>query len=202
MKLPNTIMRRSITLDRAEGPQRGGIKRLSLTALLLAVTLASNAAAQSAPLETQLRAFERQVVSLAEAMPADKYDFAPRDGAFQDVRTFGQQVTHIATVIYITSAALLNTDVPVKTGANANGPSALQTKEARLQYLKDAFTYAHKALQSLTPQNLVETVKGFGDGTTPRVGLASFEISHGFDHYGQMVVYARMNGIIPPASRQ
>ncbi|MGA7751447.1 MAG: DinB family protein, partial [Candidatus Sulfotelmatobacter sp.] len=60
----------------------------------------------------------------------------------------------------------------------------------------------HKAIATINESNVMGTVKSpFGEGSVSRLGLAMSVSSHGFDHYGQMVVYLRMNGIVPPASR-
>ena len=71
-----------------------------------------------------------------------------------------------------------------------------------MKYLKDSFEYVHKAIATINEKNLVRTVKSpFGEGSVSRLGLATSVAAHGFDHYGQMVEYLRMNGIVPPASR-
>jgi len=151
--------------------------------------------------DRQLSMVEREVVSLAEAMPSDKYEFAPSAGDFKGVRTFGQQMSHIATVIYEVSAGVLGEKSPVDSGKSENGPETLKTKEAIVKYLKEAFAYGHKAMSSLTDQNFTELVASpFGD-KSPRGSLANITLWHTFDHYGQAVVYARMNRIVPPASR-
>jgi hypothetical protein len=151
----------------------------------------------------QLSRVEHEVVPLAEAMPADKYSFAPTHGEFKGVRTFGQQVGHIAAVMYAVSAAALGEKNPSEAGEGENGPANLKTKDDYVTYLKAAIAYSHKAMQSLTGENLTGMVKSaFGDGQVPRVSMATVTVWHTFDHYGQMVVYARMNGVIPPASRQ
>jgi uncharacterized damage-inducible protein DinB len=153
-------------------------------------------------LDGQLRSAEREIVSLAEAMPADKYGFHPTAGEFKNVRTFSLQMSHIAAVLYEISAAALGEKNPSETGKDENGPASLQGKEAVVKYLKDAFAYAHKAASKVTTANAMDMVQSpFGDGKTQRVGLVSSLVWHSFDHYGQAVVYARMNGIVPPASR-
>jgi len=150
----------------------------------------------------QLSMIEHEVVPLAEAMPADKYSFAPTHGEFKGVRTFGQQVGHIAAVMYAVSSAALGEKNPSENGEGENGPANLKTKDDYVNYLKAAVAYSHKAMQSLTSQNLTGMVKSaFGNEQVPRVSMATVAVWHTFDHYGQMVVYARMNGIIPPASR-
>ena len=151
----------------------------------------------------QLSMIERELAPLAEAMPADKYDFAPTSGEFKGVRTFGQQVSHTAAVVYAVAAAVLVEKNPTEMGKDENGPATLKTKEDIVKYLKDAIAYGHKAMATLTASNLLEPVpSAFGPRKVARVSMASAAIWHSFDHYGQMVVYARMNGIIPPASRR
>ncbi len=153
--------------------------------------------------DQQLTTIDRELTPLAEAMPADKFTFAPTSGEFKGVRTFAQQITHTAAVIYAVSAAVLGEKNPTEMGPNENGPASLRTKDEIIKYLKDAMAYGHKAMATLTDQNLTEMIpSAFGDRKTPRISMASIAVWHSFDHYGQMVVYARMNGIIPPASRR
>ena len=72
-----------------------------------------------------------------------------------------------------------------------------------MKYLKDSFAYAHKAMATINESNVLTPPKGpLGDRPTTRLAMATSVLSHPFDHYGQMVVYLRMNGIIPPASRK
>jgi len=144
---------------------------------------------------------EREFTSAAEAMPEDKFAFAPTNGEFKGVRTFGQQVKHVAAVNYELGAALLQEKPPVDTG-DESGPESLKSKAEIVKYLKESFEYVHKAIGTINEGNLVGTVKSpFGEGSVSRLGLAMTVSSHGFDHYGQMVEYLRMNGIVPPASR-
>jgi hypothetical protein len=144
---------------------------------------------------------ENEFVPAAEAMPEDKYSFAPSNGEFKGVRTFSQQVKHVAAVNYMLAAALLEEKPPIEIGGE-NGPDSVKSKTDILKFLKDSFRYQHKAISSLTDQNLAGMVKSpFGDSMVSRLGLAIISIAHPFDHYGQMVEYLRMNGIVPPASR-
>ena len=136
-------------------------------------------------------------------MPDDKYDFAPSAsmGEFKGVRTFAQQVKHVAAVNYILGRSHSQEKPPVELGGES-GPDNIKTKADIVKFLKDSFVYAHKALKSINDQNIVGTVKSpFGDNQATRAGLALFFVAHPFDHYGQMVEYLRMNGIVPPASR-
>jgi len=144
---------------------------------------------------------EHDFVPAAEAMPEDKFGFAPSNGEFKGVRTFGEQVKHVAAVNYTFGAAILSEKVPVDVGDDS-GPASAKTKAEILSYLKDSFAYIHKAVATVNDKNLVEPVKSpFGEGSVTRLGLATSVAAHGFDHYGQMVEYLRMNGIVPPASR-
>src|ERR1039458_9061414 len=72
----------------------------------------------------QLSGVEHDLVPLAEAMPPDKFDFAPTAGEFKGARTFAQQCKHVATVLYIVSAAAQDQKVPVDLGSGENGPDS------------------------------------------------------------------------------
>jgi hypothetical protein len=144
---------------------------------------------------------EHDFVPAAEAMPEEKFGFAPSNGEFKGVRTFGEQIKHVAAVNYELGAAILSEKPPVEIG-DETGPASITTKADILKYLNDSFVYVHKAINSINEKNVVETVKSpFGEGKVTRLGLATTVAGHGFNHYGQMVEYLRMNGIVPPASR-
>jgi uncharacterized damage-inducible protein DinB len=144
---------------------------------------------------------EHEFTSAAEAMPEEKFGFAPTNGEFKGVRTFAQQVKHVAAVNYELGAAILETKPPADIG-DESGPENITNKADVLKYLSDSFAYVHKAVQTITDKNLVETVRSpFGEGRVTRLSLATSVAWHGYDHYGQMVEYLRMNGIVPPASR-
>ena len=144
---------------------------------------------------------EHEFVPAAEAMPEDKFGFAPTNGEFKGVRTFAQQIKHVAAVNYELGAALLEQKPPVDIG-DESGPASITSKADILKFLKESFEYIHKAIATINDKNLVSTVKSpFGEGSVTRLGLATSISAHGFDHYGQMVEYLRMNGIVPPASR-
>jgi len=144
---------------------------------------------------------ESEFIPAAEAMPEDKYGFAPTNGEFKGVRTFAQQIKHVAAVNYEVGAALLEEKPPVDLNGEA-GPASISSKADIIKFLKDSFAYAHKAVTSINETNLTGTVRSpFGEGKVTRLGLASAISWHAYDHYGQMVEYLRMNGIIPPASK-
>lgn len=145
---------------------------------------------------------EQELIPAAEAMPEEKFGFAPTEGEFKGVRTFGQQIKHVAAVNYELGAAILEEKSPVDINEEA-GPGSITSKTDILKYLKESFAYVHKAIATINEKNMVETVRSpFGEGKVSRMGLATTVAWHGYDHYGQMVVYLRMNGIVPPASRR
>src|SRR5580698_10723523 len=145
---------------------------------------------------------EGEFVPAAEAMPEDKYSYAPTGGEFKGVRTFAQQVKHVAAVNYILGASVLVEKPPVDLGGE-NGPDNIASKADIVKFLKESFVYLHKAAGSVNEKNMIEPIKHpFADGkTTTRLAMATLAVGHCFDHYGQMVEYLRRNVIIPPASR-
>jgi uncharacterized damage-inducible protein DinB len=146
-------------------------------------------------------AIESELVPAAEAMPEEKYTFAPSAGEFKGVRTFAQQLKHVAAVNYLVAAAILGEKPPVDTGGE-NGPDSVKSKADIVKFLKDSYAYAHKATATVTLANALEPIAGpFGNEKTTRLTMVTLFAWHGFDHYGQVVEYLRMNGIIPPASR-
>jgi hypothetical protein len=145
---------------------------------------------------------EHEFVPAAEAMPEDKYSFAPSNGEFKGVRTFEEQVKHVAAVNYLFGSAILQEKPPVDIN-HEKGPDSVKSKAEIVKYLNDSFAYLNKALGSLTPENMLAPIKSpFGQGTITRLQIALIAEGHPWDHYGQMVEYLRMNGIVPPASRR
>jgi len=136
---------------------------------------------------------EQEVVSAAEVMPEDKYNFAPKDGTFEGVRTFAQQVTHIAASQYYYFG-----NFGIK-GVDSDAIDKLTKKDDIVKALKDSYAFAQQAIETITAENAFEPLGGH---KTTRAGLAAIALAHTNDHYGQMVVYLRMNKIIPPASRK
>ena len=192
-------------------------KQVAVAILILAmgtgvvpVTANAQAAAQAKPdqkptfaqvLDRNFSNVEKEVVDAADAMPEDKFNFAPTQGEFKSVRTFAVQVKHIAVANYALGAAVLGEKPPLDLKGE-NGPDNITSKADIMKFLKDSFAYGHKAANSVTEANVLEKVPSpFGPNKVTRLSLAIGMISHPFDHYGQMVEYLRMNGIIPPASR-
>jgi uncharacterized damage-inducible protein DinB len=159
-------------------------------------------------LQDLLGLYEGEVVAVAKAMPADKYSFAPSAATFaagspakfDTVRTFGQQVTHIALANYSFYSAVSGMKPDVDRAAlvkMSNDPKV--SKDDALKMLIDSLAFAHKAIDTITAANAFLAIKPV-DGQNTRASLAAFGVAHGYDHYGQMVEYLRMNGIVPPGS--
>ena len=143
---------------------------------------------------------ELQVLQVAEEMPADQYSFRPTS----DVRTFGQQLRHIGTVHWVVGAALLGEAPPVDVGDGDNGPLALTGKMEIVRYVKESFAYFRRAIQKLDNNNALEMVTHPYDPKNTklsRLSLIAGYVCHGWGHYGQIVIYERMKGIVPPPSR-
>ena len=184
--------------------------------LLLTLPLAAQAPAAKAPaaapaaeptvgaaMDGTYQWVPMQFIGAAEAMPEDKFDFVPTQGEFKGVKTFAQQVKHVAAVNFAMGAMILGEKPPAEVGDMEMGPESLKTKAEVVKYMKDSFSYARKAIQSITAQNGSRPIKNpFGPGPDfTAIGMATLLAFHGMDHYGQMVEYLRMNGIVPPASR-
>jgi hypothetical protein len=170
--------------------------RLLSAALLLSSSALMAQTPMGKILDGQVKMLDTQLVPLAEAMPEAKYGFAPKDGEFKGARTFAEQALHVAETNYEVAGAIL--------GEKPDVPAAKtrKSKEEIVAYLKGSLAYAHKAIASINDENAFEQVQSpFGAGKTTRAYLGSVFGWHSFDHYGQMVVYARMNGVVPPASR-
>jgi uncharacterized damage-inducible protein DinB len=159
-----------------------------------------------AVIDREISIIEREFVSAAEAMPEDKFNFTPIDlkiqgSSYEGVRTFAEEIKHVATANYMFWGAI--TGDPMLPGTSGpNGPDNIKTKAEIVKYLKDSFAVGHKAASLLTAETLVNTVKiPMSPNPVSKLFVSTFAVAHGFDHYGQVVEYLRMNGIVPPASR-
>jgi hypothetical protein len=146
--------------------------------------------------------FENNVLSLAEAMPADKYDFAPSKDIFKagspaefaTVHTFAQQVSHICGLpyrVYAPFGVKPDTEVDPKTF------DSLKSKDDIIKALKASFDYQNKVIAAFTPENVMTPT---GPRNSTRIAALALVLGDYGDHYGQMVEYGRMNGVIPPAT--
>ena len=152
--------------------------------------------------DREISAIEKQVIDAAEAMPEEKYNFTPEHlnipgDDYKGVRSFAVQVKHIASSNYFIWSPITGDAVPaaIKDG---NGPADMKTKADILKFLKESFALGHKAAAMLTLENMLQP---FAPGKSARLDRVEFGVAHAYNHYGQMVEYLRMNGVIPPASR-
>jgi len=151
-------------------------------------------------LNMMLSMFQAEFTGAAKAMPADKYDFAPKTSMipgskYDGVRSFAAQVAHVIQANYFFYGAVGGMDP----GVDLKAIAAMTKKDDLVAALAACFAFAHKAVATITPENAFVAIKG-ADGMNTRASLAAFGVAHGYDHYGQLVEYLRMNGIIPPAS--
>ena len=154
-------------------------------------------------LQALLRIAEKEIIPAVEAMPADKFGFAPTDGEFKGVRTFGQMVKHLSATNYILAAAALGEQPPADAGDEL-GPETVRTKTEILNYLNGSFAQLYRATEAigqLIPSVNASPISPLKQGEITRSALIVESLMHAYDHYGQMVEYLRMNGVVPPASR-
>ena len=156
-------------------------------------------------IDREISLVEKEVVDAAEAMPEDKFDFSPEKlnlpgSDYKRVRTFGEQLKHIAASNYLIWSPITG-EKPPDTVNEGKGPDNMKAKADIIKFVKDSFAFGHKAVATLNSSNLVEPITSSSGRQTTRLFLATFAPAHCFDHYGQMIEYLRMNGIVPPASR-
>jgi hypothetical protein len=156
-------------------------------------------------IDREISLVEKQVVDLAEAMPEDKFDFSPEKlnlpgSDYKGVRTFGEQLKHIAASNYLIWSPITGEKPPDNVN-DGKGADNMKAKADIIKFLKDSFAFGHKAVATLNDSNLVQPITSSSGRQTTRLFLATFAPAHCFDHYGQLLEYLRMNGIVPPTSR-
>jgi uncharacterized damage-inducible protein DinB len=154
-------------------------------------------------LQSLSRIVEKEIISAVDAMPADKFGFAPTDGEFKGVRTFGEMVKHFSATNHILAAAALGEEPPADAG-DERGPENVRTKAEILAYLRSSFVHLDKAIEAVGQTSIpvnASPISPLKRSEVTRSALIVESLVHAFDHYGQMVEYLRMNGVVPPASR-
>jgi len=185
---------------------------VKLASLLLALTAITAGAVQNSPanrtnsqiIDFILKFQEDRIVAVAEAMPAEKYNFAPTAGEFHGVRTFAEQLKHIAADNYLLGAGVLGEKAPGDVGNDERGSSSVRSKPEIISYVKESFAYMHRASAAIDDAKTpipTPAISPWPAGTATRLGVAIEDCLHTWDHYGQLVEYLRMNGIVPPGSR-
>jgi hypothetical protein len=151
---------------------------------------------------------EYEVRSAAEAMPENLYAYRPAEGKFKsekpafgpsEMRSFAEQVKHLACANFAFAAEFDGQRPPAV--CDKGGPDPAKTKRELLIYLRNSFAAISKSFQGIKPENQFDPIEGPYAGPNTRLGLAGVVIWHNADHYGQMAVYLRLNGIVPPPSR-
>src|SRR6266550_8029319 len=197
------------TLAYGQSPKSSAVAAASATA---AAPQSSASGTPSTPptvasaIDREISIIEKELVETAEAMPEDKFDFSPEKlnisgSDYKSVRTFGQQLKHVAASNYLIWSPIIG-EKPPDTVNDGKGPDNMTAKADIIKYLKDSFAFGHKAVATLNDSNLVQPIIRNNKPPTTRLFLATFAPAHVFDHYGQIVEYLRMNGIVPPASRR
>ena len=154
----------------------------------------------SESVSSTLQFAEGNLLGLAEAMPEDKYSFIPTHGNFSGARTFGEQIKHVACA----QIAFFNEFEGKKPpdDCEKGGHDPAKSKSELLKYLKDSFDYGNSVLATLTAQNALDRVEGRYGGPNTKLGISVIAVWHITDHYGQLVEYLRMNGIVPPQTQK
>lgn len=175
------------------------MRKLLVTVLLCILALPA-IAQENHPSDNPLSAFTKRVYGFqkgtllrsAEKMPEENYSFKPVD----TVRTYGQIIGHLADAQYLFCSKVLDEKNPE--------PKIEQTKTSKadlIAALKTAFAYCDKAYDAMTDASGGQIVKLFGTDT-PRLGVLNFNNVHNMEHYGNLVTYMRIKGIVPPTSEQ
>lgn len=182
--------------------------RLFTSAALFALCAASAAAQQPAPgslaadLLRDVAETEEKLVGLARAMPADKWDWRPGEG----VRSVGEVFLHIAADNYVLPA-MFGTPAPAETKITAEYQTAVTyerqklSRDATIAELEKSFAFLKQTLSGMTQPKFAEKLPQFGPEATHQSGWV-LAVTHLHEHLGQAIAYARMNGIVPPWSRQ
>jgi uncharacterized damage-inducible protein DinB len=144
---------------------------------------------------TTYRAIKDFVTRSAEKMPSDQFTFQPT----QEVRSFARLLAHIADANYLLCAFALGEPNPNGKQMDRIEKENL-AREPLLERLKESFAYCDRAYTMLTEANSGEQVAFFGTQKRTRMGVLWFHISHAYEHYGNLVTYLRLKGIVPPSS--
>lgn len=179
--------------------------KLAMGTFAILTAFCTVAVAQEAPAKTvsasmnyMWKMVEKDFTALADAMPEDKWTFRPTQGAFAEARTFAQQVKHVACGNEAWAKKLHGEKTPER--CDLGGPNPAKSKSEIMRYLRDSFAMMDREIGQTTSENLLSVVKGPYAGSN-RLEVLTSALWHASDHYGQLVEYARMNGVVPPASR-
>ena len=169
------------------------MKRSAGLVLLLVMSggRASGQNSLSAELRTDYQTVRDYFIRAAEEMPESAYSFKPSP----DVRSFGQQVAHVADDQYNLCAPAKG---ETRTGAYRQIEQTLSTKTELVAALKSAFAYCDGVYDAMTDAQGIAPVTG---QQRTRFGMLNWNLWHTWEHYGNVVVYLRMKGLVPPSSQ-
>jgi len=172
-----------------------------LCLILLNTAHAQQAGSYSDAVERQFKKIESDILTSAEAMPESKFNFTPeslhmRGADFKGVRSFAGQIKHLATDNILIWSAITGDFVRADI-TDVNGPVSIRSKADIIKYLKSSFDLGQKAIYMLTGKNAMDLIE-FRGRNLARLDLVFYALTHSNEHYGQMAVYLRMCGIVPP----
>lgn len=147
-----------------------------------------------------LKFTEGGFLGVAEAMPEEKYGYIPTAGKFDDARSFGEQVKHVACVQFALFNEFEGKKPPEDCERGGHDPA--KTKAELINYLKDSFEYSNRIIATLTAENAIDRIEGRYAAPNTKLGISVASVWHVTDHYGQLVEYLRMNGIVPPMTQK
>jgi uncharacterized damage-inducible protein DinB len=186
------------------------MKHIKLALVLLLLACVAVVAAQTAQtpgprgaaeiVRRQIANTEKELTGVASEMPDDKYEFAPTQGAFRGVRNFAKQVKHAAAVNHLVAATILGERITADM-SEERGPDSVKTKAEIVKYLKDSFANLNRAAATIDDKNAFAPLNGASASDDSRMGLVILALTHSSNHYGQLVEYLRMNGLVPPQSQ-
>jgi uncharacterized damage-inducible protein DinB len=131
------------------------------------------------------------ITKAAAQVPEDLYAFKPTP----DVRSMGELFAHIADANF-GICGMASGQKPPMTGISKTKKTKAELSEA----LAASFTFCESAFEAMTDARAAEVIKFFVPGTHTRLGVLSFNVAHDFEHYGNIVTYMRLKGMVPPSS--
>ena len=174
------------------------MNRSLLMVLMMTITGGGTLWAQTNPLSADVKRDYKNVrdyfIRAAEKMPEADYGFKPSP----DVRSFGQQVAHVADDQYNLCAPAKG---ETRKAAYTEIESTLSQKASLVAALKEAFAYCDGAYDALTDTSAADIVN-FGKGSRTKFAMLNWNLWHTWEHYGNVVVYLRMKGLVPPSSER
>jgi hypothetical protein len=168
-----------------EGPH--GVKEFIDAEFAIGKQTASRRSAAAGAFDERINVVEKEIVGIAETMPSDKYSFVPSAGEFKGVRSFARQLKHLAAANYQLGARILGEDPP-NGERGEQAPDSIVTRDQILDYVRGSFAYLRRGAATIHA------------APSPSLNFLIDALEHSSNHYGQIVEYLRMNGLVPPAN--